>query len=144
MLVIGSSIGTILRYLIKDMQIYNYYGNIPINTLIINISGALIMALILTFAFEVWEFNSKIRIGITIGLLGSFTTFSTLCKETVGLINNGEYFLAITYISLTVILGLGVAYLGTLFAYKLGSKITKIKAPKNCSLDNLVYTKSVM
>lgn len=113
---IGGILGAILRYYIKNIHIYHYKEAIPLNTLIINITGSFILALILTIAFEVWEFDSDIRLGIATGFLGAYTTFSTMCKETVTLINNGYYFSAISYLTISTMLGLGVTYLGTVVA----------------------------
>jgi fluoride exporter len=118
----GSFIGAVLRYLIKGIQIYSYQQHFPVNTLFINISGAFLMAFIMTTAFEVWSFDPDIRLGITAGFLGAFTTFSALCKETVVLMQNGDYFSAAAYITLSTVLGLGAAYLGFVLARGLGSK----------------------
>ena len=127
---IGSFIGAVLRYLVKNIQIYNYHESFPLNTLIINVGGAFILALILTFALEIWEFNPDIRTGLTVGLLGAFTTFSTLCKETVGLMTSGDYFSAVLYITVSIMLGLGSAYLGIILARELGSKMIKKETTK--------------
>ena len=124
---IGSFVGAVLRYLVKGIVIPGYHENVPINTLIINVCGAFILAFILTVAFEVWEFSPDIRTGLTVGLLGAFTTFSTLCKETVGLMSGGDYFSAISYVTVSVMLGLGFAYLGIVLAREFGSRIVKKK-----------------
>ena len=84
---IGGMLGAILRYFIKNIHIYNYKEAIPINTLLINVSGSFLLALILTIAFEIFEFDADLRLGIATGFLGAYTTFSTLCKETVNLMN---------------------------------------------------------
>jgi fluoride exporter len=121
---IGSFIGAVLRYFVRNIQTFDFQGKIPLSTLIINFVGAFVLALILTVAFEIWEFNPDVRLGLTTGLIGAFTTFSTVCKEAVGLINNGEYFFAISYIVLSAVLGLGAAYLGTVAAREIGNKFT--------------------
>lgn len=122
---IGGILGAILRYLIKGMHIYHYHENVPLNTLIINITGSFVLALILTVAFEVWEFNADIRLGIATGFLGAYTTFSTLCKETVGLIYQGDYFSAISYITVSTMLGIAAAYFGIVLAREVVSKLVK-------------------
>jgi CrcB protein len=109
--------------MLKSIQITGYNENIPLNTLLINIAGSFILALIITVFFEVWQFDSDIRLGLTTGLLGAFTTFSTFCKETVGLLNNGNYFSAISYMTVSIILGLGMTYFGIVLARELISKI---------------------
>jgi CrcB protein len=121
----GGFTGAILRYLIEQVKIPGYYGNIPINTLLINISGAFLMAFILAIAFEVWEMDADIRLGITTGFWGAYTTFSTLCKESVGLMQNGYYLSAVSYITVSIVLGLGAAYLGTLLARRIGTMAAK-------------------
>ncbi|MBL4933607.1 fluoride efflux transporter CrcB [Clostridium paridis] len=121
---IGGMLGAILRYLIKNIDITSFYsGVIPLNTLVINICGSFILALVLTTALEVYDFNSNIRLGIATGFLGAFTTFSTLCKESVNLIRQGHYYSSIFYLFSSVILGLIAAYLGVLFTRKVISKL---------------------
>lgn len=119
---IGGSLGAILRYVIKNIHFYNYKEVIPINTLLINVSGSFILALILTVAFEIFEFDSDIRLGIATGFLGAYTTFSTLCKETVNLINQGDYYSAISYIGFSAMLGLAAAYFGVVLAREVVAK----------------------
>ncbi|HEY0221367.1 fluoride efflux transporter CrcB [Lactovum miscens] len=113
---IGGMLGAILRYTIKNIHIFSYKEVIPINTLIINVSGTLLLALVLTISFEIFELDADIRLGIATGFLGAYTTFSTLCKETVNLMNQGDYYSAISYIGFTVMLGLAAAYFGVVLA----------------------------
>ena len=124
---LGGMLGAILRYLIKNIHINNYKGIIPINTLFINISGSFVLALILTIAFEVFEFDADIRLGIATGFLGAYTTFSTLCKETVNLMRQGDYYSAISYIGFSTMLGLAAAYFGVILAREVVSKFVNYK-----------------
>ncbi len=120
---LGSFLGAILRYLIKSLPLGE--GAFPLSTLIINVIGAFALAFILSAALEIWDLSPDIRSGVTIGLLGAFTTFSTLCKETVGLISHQAFFFAGLYIVGSVLLGLGAAYLGVMLARKLEASIGK-------------------
>lgn len=115
--------GAILRYFIKNIQIFNYKEAVPINTIIINVTGSFLLALILTIAVEVWEIREEIRLGIATGFLGAYTTFSTLCKDTVTLISSGLYFSALSYVTVSAVLGLCAAYLGVVVAKEYISKI---------------------
>lgn len=114
----GGALGAILRFMIKSINFHSYKGTIPLNTLIINLTGTFVLALISTIALEIIKFNDDIKLGITTGFIGAYTTFSTMCKETIGLINKGLYFSAILYIALSTILGLCFAYLGAIAARK--------------------------
>ena len=133
---LGGMLGAILRYVINNMHIYQYEA-IPINTLFINVSGSFLLALILTIAYEVFQFHDDLRLGIATGFFGACTTFGTLCKETVNLINEGHYYWAILYIALSVIFGLAVAYLGVSLARNIGPKFVHSKKVSfNTKLDD--------
>jgi CrcB protein len=119
----GGFLGAILRVVIKGWQIPGYSENIPLNTLIINVVGSFLLALILTIAYEVRDMNADVRLGIATGFLGAFTTFSTLCKETVALLKNGEYFSALSYVTVSVMLGFAAAYFGMVLACETVSKV---------------------
>ena len=123
--------GAILRFLAKNIPIYNYHENVPLNTLFINVSGCFILGLVLTVAFEIWKFDADIRLGIGTGFLGAYTTFSTLCRETAELIDKGYYFSAVSYITLSVVLGLAAIYLGVVLARGVAAKLLKIEYRDN-------------
>lgn len=123
----GGALGAILRFGIKNIHFYSYKGSIPLNTLIINLTGTFVLALISTIALEIIKFDDDIKLGITTGFIGAYTTFSTMCKETVGLINSGLYFSAILYIALSTVFGLCFAYFGVITARKGISKLINKK-----------------
>ena len=120
---IGGILGAILRYYIKNVHIYHYKEAIPLNTLLINITGSFVLALVLTIAYEIWDFDSNIRLGIATGFLGAYTTFSTMCKETFALAVSGYYYSALSYITVSTILGLGAAYFGIVLAREVVRKL---------------------
>lgn len=122
---IGGALGAVLRFLVKGIEISSYKENIPLNTLLINISGSLLLALFLTIAFEIWELDANLRMGISTGFFGSFTTFSSLCKETVALFHEGYYFSAISYMTISIFLGLAFAYLGVILAREAVTKMLR-------------------
>lgn len=122
---LGGMLGAILRYTIEHIHIYHYKEVVPINTLLINISGSFILALVLTVAFEIWEFSSDVRLGIATGFLGAYTTFSTMCKETVNLMNQGYYYSSISYICFSAMLGLAAAYFGVVLAREIVVKLVR-------------------
>ncbi len=115
---LGGFFGAIARYAVKAAQLSDQTGDFPFDTLGINIAGSFLLGLIMTLALEIWEIDSGIRLGITTGLLGAFTTFSALCMEALRLIKDGCYISAGVYMGLSVLLGLTAAYLGVAAARK--------------------------
>lgn len=128
---IGGFLGAILRFLTKNIPIYSYHENVPLNTLFINVTGCFILALVLTVAFEIWKFDAEIRLGIGTGFLGAYTTFSTLCRETSELLFKGYYFSAVSYITISVLLGLAAVYFGVVLAREAASKLFKTESRDN-------------
>lgn len=124
-IMMGGALGAVLRFVSEKIHIWHYSENIPLNTLIINIIGCFVLALFLTVAFELMELNADLRLGISTGFLGAFTTFSTLCGETVALLSGGEYILAISYIIISAVLGILAVYLGIVLARGLILKLLR-------------------
>jgi CrcB protein len=123
----GCFVGAIARYLLEGMQIPGYREDIPLITLFINISGAFLMGFLLTLFGEMRNFDADLRLGLTTGLLGAYTTFSTMCKETSNLLFRGEYFSALSYLTVSTVLGLGAVYFGTAAARELASRLLQKK-----------------
>lgn len=121
---IGGFLGAVSRGFIKNIHMYNNV-KIPLDTLFINVTGSFMLALVLTIAIKSLKIDEDVQLGISTGFMGAYTTFSTLCKETVNLIINTHYYMALFYIIISVSLGLIAAYLGVIAANKINSKIVK-------------------
>jgi len=109
---LGGVLGAISRYYIKNIHILPNRGSLPINTFIINITGSFILALLLTAASEILNFDENIKLGIGTGFLGAFTTFSSMCKDAALLIHSGNFITAFSYLFLSAIIGIFTSYLG--------------------------------
>ncbi|MEZ4357745.1 MAG: fluoride efflux transporter CrcB [Eubacteriales bacterium] len=120
----GGSIGAIFRYLLKQIAVFDVNNAIPVNTFLVNISGCFLLGFILTAAIDSLKVRPNLQLGLTTGFLGAFTTFATICKETVVLISDGNYSFALLYIIASVTFGFTSTYLG----FKLADKIF-IKKP---------------
>ncbi len=94
---LGGFLGAILRYLVSGMAAR--VAELPTGTLIVNVIGSTVLS-ILTFSSVP---NSTVYL-VNIGLLGSFTTFSTFAYETFKLLEEGENMYFILNISLNVLL----------------------------------------
>ena len=119
---LGGALGAVLRVAVKNIDLNRYSQNIPVNTLLINICGSFLLALILTISYDHLSWHPDIRLGITTGFIGAFTTFSTMSKEISLLILSGNYFYAVFYALLSVFLGLAAAWTGVRLAQRIDAR----------------------
>jgi CrcB protein len=68
--------------------------------------------LVLALSLKDETFQNNWKLFLTTGICGGFTTFSTFSAENLALFENGKYFTALLYISLSIILGIIAAWLG--------------------------------
>jgi len=90
----------------------------PLGTLIVNITGCLLLGLLNGWAENYQFFTLQIRLFLFVGLLGSFTTFSTFAYQTIEMIQNGHPYQALLNITIQVIVGLLAAFIGFQIAYR--------------------------
>ncbi|MGI8385083.1 fluoride efflux transporter CrcB [Robertmurraya sp. P23] len=110
---IGGSIGSVLRYSI-------YYNMLAINgdwlpflgTLLANLLGAFALGWFTSRLLLSKKLSDDLAAAIGTGLIGSFTTFSTLSVELSSLLQEGQYLLAICYVLISMIGGLVCAFGG--------------------------------
>lgn len=113
---VGGAVGSILRYLADSIKIANPPYT---NTLFINLTGCLLIGILWAFLDRFANIDSPAyRLMIT-GLLGGFTTFSTFALQPINMIRCGQLSDAIIYVSLTVICGLILCWLGIYITQKI-------------------------
>ena len=93
-------------------QFVNDETGFPIATFAVNIVGTFLLCFLVTGVYRKLKANKDIEDAITTGFLGSFTTFSALSMETVLLVENGQYIMAILYVGISIVGGLGAGVLG--------------------------------
>ena len=113
----GGFIGAVLRYLISGW-VQDRSGSImfPFGTASVNLLGCFVIG-VLTFLVETRSYLSvEARAFLLIGLLGSFTTFSTFGSETLMLIRSGRVDMAAIYAAGQVVIGVMMVWVGRLLA----------------------------
>ena len=107
----GGFVGAILRYLITGWVYALSGGDFPLGTLVVNLIGSFLLGLVLGLADHL-VLHPQVMLFLTIGLLGAFTTFSTLSYESWALIEVGSYSKALLNMAGSLLLGLIAVLLG--------------------------------
>ncbi len=113
----GGFAGAVLRFLVSSW-VQTRSGSIvfPYGTMAVNMIGCLVIGF-LTYLVETRSiFSMETRSFILIGLLGSFTTFSTFGNETLGLIRDSRLDLAALNAGSQVVIGVALVWLGRIIA----------------------------
>jgi fluoride exporter len=104
---VSGSIGSVARYLVAIGSNKIFGMNFPWGILIINVTGSfLIGALVGLFATR-WDLPQAVRIFLTVGICGGYTTFSTFSLDSYYLLERGELGAALLYMIGSVLLSIG-------------------------------------
>lgn len=104
----GGAIGSILRYLIY-LLCSRWQWQFPMATLLVNIIGSFFIAICYVWIAESMDpYSQHLKALLMVGVLGGFTTFSSFSLESIMLIMQQRYWLAIIYIAASLIICLSV------------------------------------
>jgi CrcB protein len=109
---LGSAIGGIARYFLSAAIQQRAATTFPLGTLVINISGSLLLGFLLRYALGSPAISADVRALLTTGFCGGYTTFSTYSYETATLIEDGDYRRATLYAALSVVVALAGTFAG--------------------------------
>jgi len=100
----GGAVGTLGRYgLGRAFPVAP--GTFPTTTFVINVSGAFVLALVLESLHRRATPDHWIRLVVGVGVLGAFTTFSTMASELALLWRDGDAGIALAYAVASVVAG---------------------------------------
>ncbi|MCM1565258.1 MAG: fluoride efflux transporter CrcB [Dehalobacter sp.] len=108
----GGAIGAVARYGLGMWISNKWTHDFPLHTFIINIAGAFLLGLLNTLFLDKLTISPEIRLALTVGFLGAFTTFSTFGYETIMLIKDGNILTAGIYTLVSIIIGFFGVFLG--------------------------------
>ena len=114
----GGFIGAVMRFLVGGWVQRSFgQAGFPLGTISVNLAGCLIIGLLggITESREI--FSPNVRLLVFIGILGSFTTFSTFGFETMALLRDGEFLLGALNVTLHILLGLIAVWAGYTLAH---------------------------
>lgn len=91
----GAVLGANARYWIGDWAAQKWGAAFPYGTVLINITGSLLIGLFLTVTTERFLVDPRWRLLIAVGFLGAYTTFSTYSFESFNLFYRGQWLLGV-------------------------------------------------
>jgi CrcB protein len=109
---VAGAIGALARYGLEGLVSRRVPGAFPWGTFAVNVSGAFVLGFVFTVMSEQFTVAPWIRGAVTIGLLGAYTTFSTLSFESYRLLEDGAIGIAAANMFGSLAAGLGAVYLG--------------------------------
>jgi CrcB protein len=109
---IGGALGSLARFLVGTSVSNRLGTRFPFGTLTINISACLIIGLSLEILNRHSNVNPAFRYLIPIGFIGAYSTFSTFEWEVFSNLNSGAFWIAILYVTTSLVFGLIAVALG--------------------------------
>lgn len=110
----GSFIGGIARFLLTRLVQSNVQSVFPWGTLAVNVAGCLFIGILYGLFERGNLMDQQLRLFLTVGFCGGFTTFSTFVNENYLMLSEQNYLQFSAYAVLSLALGLAAVYLGHL------------------------------
>ena len=102
---LGGAVGSALRYLTSLACQSIRWLNMPWGTLAVNVIGCFLLGLLMGIGERYTTFPKEVYLMLTVGLCGSFTTFSTFASDFFRLNNAGQIGLALVYLTISIVFG---------------------------------------
>lgn len=109
---LGGALGSVLRFLAGYFVSLNWPRHFFVATLSVNLVGCFLIGLFSGLFLTRTDLPLELRSGITVGLLGGLTTFSSFSLETLRLIEGGQTAMAMGYFIASLVGGLLAAWVG--------------------------------
>ncbi|HZL12056.1 MAG TPA: fluoride efflux transporter CrcB [Prolixibacteraceae bacterium] len=109
---LGGFIGTVGRFLISRYFQVNFTSVFPWSTFAVNVIGCLLIGMIYGISEKGDVFSPEIRLFLTVGICGGFTTFSSFSNDAFLLLRQDEWIRFAFYTSMSIFLGLLAVYAG--------------------------------
>ena len=114
----GGAIGSIMRYAVQGW-VQRFAGStFPLGTLAVNVSACLAIGFLSGLFAGPQLIREEYRIGLTVGVLGGYSTFSTFGLESFSLANGGEFRLTMV----NMLLSCGIGFAAVWFGYRVAEK----------------------
>jgi CrcB protein len=109
---LGGALGASARYALDRAIEARSDAVFPWATFVINLSGCFLIGLVSATLIDRHHLPAWVRIGLVMGVIGGYTTFSTYAQEALDLVDARDVAEAVAYIGGSVLLGVAAVYLG--------------------------------
>jgi CrcB protein len=109
-------LGANLRFIVGSWAADRFGVEFPYGTLLVNVSGAFVIGVFLSFTGERVGISPLWRLFFATGFLGGYTTFSSYAWETLLLVQEGDWLPAGAYIVGSNVMGFAGVWLGSVIA----------------------------
>jgi CrcB protein len=109
---IGGALGSVLRYLVSSWFVARLGSQFPWGTFAINVSGSLLIGVVLQLALSRAGMSPYVRLFFATGILGGYTTFSAYAFEIYALSNDALRVQSVAYALGSVAAGVAAAFTG--------------------------------
>ncbi len=113
----GGVLGANARYVVSSWATDHWGSGFPWGTLLVNVSGSLVLGFYLPLATERFAGRATTRLFVATGFLGAYTTFSTFSYEAVQQAQSGEPLRAAGYVAVSLVAGLLAVVIGIVAAH---------------------------
>lgn len=111
---LGAGVGGGLRFVLGSLILARTGPGFPWHTLVVNLLGAFALGLLVGLNAEYRLVSEPVHIMLAVGVLGGFTTFSTLSYESIDLIQKGMVVQGLVNVFGSSVAGLAAVALGML------------------------------
>src|SRR3954449_6710322 len=111
---LGGALGASARYGLDRLIERSSSAVYPWSTFTINVSGCFLIGLLSAALVDRHHLPAWLRIGLVVGVVGGYTTFSTFAQESLALVEARDIGLTFLYTIGSVAAGIALVYLGTL------------------------------
>lgn len=108
----GGAFGAAARFMLSTKVTEKYGSAFPFGTLSVNVIGSFLMGLLAIILVERLDLDPLLKLGIFVGFLGAFTTFSTFSMDTLSLFEQGLHLRAISNMFISVLFSVIAVWLG--------------------------------
>ncbi|MQB42259.1 fluoride efflux transporter CrcB [Rhizobium sp. ICMP 5592] len=109
---LGAGLGGVFRLGVNQAAVRLLGFGFPFGTLAVNIVGSLIMGLLTEYFVLRSGLSQELRLFLTTGILGGFTTFSSFSMDTVALWERGQWGASLIYVALSLFLSVAALMIG--------------------------------